>query len=147
MINRAIAGDALTMWHDGTVRRDLLHVQDAAAALLAALDNLDALAGGHWLAGTGVGTPLGEAFRAIADIVARRTGTEPVPVISVPPPRPLSGTDLASAVVDPSAFGSRTGWAARVPLRDGLEWTVAAALTAVRPAPPSRPLAREPRSA
>jgi len=128
MIKHAIAGDALTMWHDGTVQRDLLHVQDAAAALLAALDNVDALAGGNWLAGTGVRTPLGEVFRAIADIVARRTGTAPVPVISVPPPRPLSANDVTSAVVDPSPFRSRTGWVARVPLRDGLEWTVSAAL-------------------
>jgi nucleoside-diphosphate-sugar epimerase len=130
MIDRAIAGDALTMWHDGTVQRDLLHVRDAAAALLAALDNVDRLAGGHWLAGTGVGTPLGEAFRAIADTVARRAGTAAVPVASVPPPRPLSASDVTSAVVDPSAFRSRTGWAARVPLRNGLEWTVAAALAA-----------------
>lgn len=130
MIGRAIAGDALTMWHDGTVQRDLLHVQDAAAALLAAFDNVDTLAGGHWLVGTGVRTPLGDAFRAIADIVARRTQTAPVPVISVPPPRPLSATDVTSAVVDPSAFQRRTGWAARVPLRDGLEWTVAGALEA-----------------
>jgi nucleoside-diphosphate-sugar epimerase len=162
MIDRAIAGEALTMWHDGTVQRDLLHVQDAAAALLAALDNIDTLAGSHWLAGTGVRTPLGEAFRAIADIVARRTGTPPVPVISVPPPRPLSATDVTSAVVDPSAFRCRTGWAARVPLQDGLEWTIAGALEArsessrpgspcdpiaVHPARPSRPVARGSRPA
>jgi nucleoside-diphosphate-sugar epimerase len=128
MVRRAVDGDALTMWHDGTVERDLLHVQDAAAALLAALDNADALAGGHWLAGTGVGTPLGDAFRAIADIVARRTGTAPVPVVSVAPPRSLSATDVASAVVDPAPFRARTGWAARVSLSDGLERTVAAVL-------------------
>jgi nucleoside-diphosphate-sugar epimerase len=130
MINRAIAGDALTMWHDETVQRDLLHVHDAAAAVLAALDNVETLSGGHWLAGTGVGTPLGQAFRTIAEIVASRTGTSAVPVISVPPPRPLSASAVTSAAVDPSAFRSRTGWAARVPLRDGLEQTVAAALEA-----------------
>lgn len=116
------------MWHDGTVLRDLLHVQDAAAALLAAADNIDVLAGGHWLVGTGVRTSLGEAFRAIADIAARLTGRPVVAVMSVPPPRPLSATDVTSAVVDPSAFRSRTGWAARVSLRDGLEWTVAGAV-------------------
>lgn len=128
MIRRAIAGEALTMWHDGTVQRDLLHVRDAAAALMAALDHVDALAGRHWLAGTGVGTPLGAAFRAVAGIVARRTGTSPVHVVQVRPPRALSAAETASAVVDPSAFHERTGWAARVPLDDGLEWTVAAAL-------------------
>lgn len=130
MIRRAITGEELTMWHDGTVQRDLLHVQDAAAALRAALDHVEALTGRHWLAGTGVGTPLGEAFHAVAEIVARRTGRVPVSVASVPPPRPLSAAEVTSAVVDPSAFRNRTGWAARVPVRDGLEWTVAAALAA-----------------
>ncbi|WP_406632444.1 NAD-dependent epimerase/dehydratase family protein [Amycolatopsis sp. WGS_07] len=128
VLRRAIAGEPVTMWHDGTVRRDLLHVRDAATAVLAALDHADELAGRHWLAGTCVGTPLGDAFRMIAEIVARRTGTAPVPVVTAPPPRPLSATDLASMVVDPSAFQERTGWAARVSVRTGLEDTVAAAL-------------------
>jgi nucleoside-diphosphate-sugar epimerase len=128
MLRRAIAGEALTMWHDGSVQRDLLHVRDAAAALLAALDHVSELAGRHWLAGTGVGTPLGEAFRVLAQIVARRTGTQPVPVVSAPPPRPLSAAEVTSAVVNPSRFGDRTGWVARVPWQEGLEWTAAAAL-------------------
>ncbi|BCB88515.1 NAD-dependent epimerase/dehydratase family protein [Phytohabitans suffuscus] len=135
MIRRAVAGDPLTMWHDGTVRRDLLHVRDAAAALLAALDHAGALAGRHWLAGTGTGTPLGDAFRTVAHIVATRTGRPPVPVGSVPPPRPLSTAELTSTTVDPAAFHRHTGWTAQVPLHDGLEWTVTAALS---PTPASR---------
>lgn len=130
LIGRASAGEALTMWHDGSVKRDFLHVQDAAAALLAALDHVDALTGRHWLVGTGVGTRLGDAFRAVAEMVARRTATAPVPVVSVPPPRLLSAVELTSAVVNPSAFRDQTGWAAQVPLRVGLEWTVAGALEA-----------------
>lgn len=129
VIRRAIAGEPLTMWHDGTVQRDLLHVRDAATAVLAALDHIDELAGRHWLVGTGVGTSLGEAFRTVAEIVADRTGATLVPVTSVPPPRPLSAIDLASMVVDPSAFRERAGWVARVPVRPGLEDTVAAALS------------------
>ncbi|MGW4393758.1 NAD-dependent epimerase/dehydratase family protein [Amycolatopsis nivea] len=128
VLRRALAGEPVTMWHDGTVRRDLLHVRDAATAVLAALDYADELAGRHWLAGTGVGTPLGDAFRMVAEIVARRTDSAPVPVVTAAPPRPLSPADLASMVVDPSAFRKRTGWAARVPARIGLEDTVAAAL-------------------
>lgn len=128
MIRRAIAGEALTMWHDGSVQRDLLHVRDAAAAMLSALDHAESLAGRHWLAGTGVGTPLGEAFRVVARGVAHRTGTAPVPVVSVPPPRPLSAAEVTSAVVDPSAFRDRTGWVAQVTLLDGLQWTIAGAL-------------------
>jgi nucleoside-diphosphate-sugar epimerase len=135
MIRRAIAGEALTMWHDGTVLRDLVHVEDAAGALLAALDGADELAGRRWLAGTGIGTPLGDAFRAVARMVGERTGTAPVPVVSVPPPRPLSAADLAGAVVDPSAFRHRTGWVARVPVQDGLERTVTAALEAASGVP------------
>nr|AHE14729.1 StaK-like putative 4-ketoreductase [uncultured bacterium] len=41
MAARALAGQPITMWHDGTVRRDLVHVDDIAAAFAAALAHPD----------------------------------------------------------------------------------------------------------
>lgn len=35
MVRRAVAGEPITMWHDGTVRRDLLYVEDVARAFAA----------------------------------------------------------------------------------------------------------------
>jgi nucleoside-diphosphate-sugar epimerase len=120
MIGRALAGAPLTMWHDGTVQRDLLHVDDVAAAFVAALDHGEALAGRHWPLGTGRGERLGDVFRTIAQLVSDHTGAAPVPVVSVPPPADSTATDLRSVVVNCSAFRSATGWRPEVRLGEAL---------------------------
>ncbi|MFD0661058.1 NAD-dependent epimerase/dehydratase family protein [Thermocatellispora tengchongensis] len=126
MIRRALAGEPLTMWHDGTVERDLLYVEDAARAFLAALDHADALAGRHWVVGTGVGTPLRALFTRIAELVAAATGAPPVPVASVPAPPEAAATDSVGYAIDSSAFRAATGWRPEVSLDDGLAATVRA---------------------
>ncbi|WP_406500860.1 NAD-dependent epimerase/dehydratase family protein (plasmid) [Streptomyces sp. NBC_00846] len=83
IVRRALAGEPLTMWHDGSVQRDLLHVDDTARELLAVLDRPDAVAGRHWVLGTGRGEPLGRVFRSIAGGVAARTGRPAVLVAAV----------------------------------------------------------------
>lgn len=128
MARKAIAGQALTMWHDGSVQRDLLHVRDAATAFLAAIDNADALAARHWVLGTGRGEPLGGVFRAIARIVSSATGEPPAPVVSVPPPPHAVVTDYSSVVVDSTAFRSATDWSPTIALSEGLRQMVAALL-------------------
>ncbi|MFC5831570.1 NAD-dependent epimerase/dehydratase [Nonomuraea insulae] len=141
MACRALDGRPLTVWGDGSAERDLLHAGDAAEAFLAALDHAGALAGGHWLVGTGRGTSLIELFTTIARLAAEHTGRPPVPVLAVPPPGGLTAMDLTSVVADPAAFGARTGWRARTPLREALLATIAT-LTATPYRPPSEPLRR-----
>ncbi|WP_420160130.1 NAD-dependent epimerase/dehydratase family protein [Nocardiopsis sp. CNT-189] len=126
MARRALGGDALTMWNDGTVLRDLVHVRDAARALVAALDHADALAGGHWLVGSGSGARLGDVFSGIARLVSERVGRPPVPVLSVEPPGQAEETDFRSVEIDPSRFRDATGWRPEIPLEEGLRQTVAA---------------------
>ncbi|MEQ0558577.1 NAD-dependent epimerase/dehydratase [Amycolatopsis sp. NEAU-NG30] len=126
MVRRAIAGEPLTMWHDGTVRRDFVHVHDVAAAFAAAIDHASALAGRHWLVGTGHGERLRDVFGRIARLVSERTGKPEVAVRSVAPPDTATPTDLCDMVVDPSAFRAVTGWHHQTALADGLERTVAA---------------------
>ncbi|MEU4806659.1 NAD-dependent epimerase/dehydratase [Actinosynnema sp. NPDC023587] len=126
MVRRALAGRPLTMWHDGSVRRDLLCVDDAARAFTAALDSVDALAGRHWLVGTGRPVRIDALFGAIAAAVAERTGHPPVPVVSQPPDLPSLPTDLLDFDLDPTRFHAATGWRARVGLADGLRTAVAA---------------------
>ncbi|MEU0247487.1 NAD-dependent epimerase/dehydratase family protein [Streptomyces sp. NPDC006235] len=124
MIRRALAGERLTLWHDGTVLRDLIHVDDVARAFAAALRHPDALAGGHWLIGGGNTTHLGEVFATIAELVSRQTGLPPVPVVSVRPPEKAEATDFHSYEVDSSAFREITGWRPRIALTEGLARTV-----------------------
>ncbi|WP_411153412.1 NAD-dependent epimerase/dehydratase family protein [Streptomyces sp. A30] len=125
MVRRAIAGEPLTMWHDGTVRRDLLCVDDAARAMVAAVAHAGELAGRHWLLGTGRSRPLGEVFGAIARTVSEYTGRPPVPVVSVPAPEHAQHCDFESVEVDAGAFRSATGWRPEVSFESALRATVA----------------------
>lgn len=124
MVRRAFAGEPLTIWHDGTVRRDLLYVEDAADGLVAATRHLPRLAGWPWVLGTGRSEPLGTVFRRVAELVGQRTGRPPVEVFSVPPPDYASAGDFRSLTVDASAFREVTGWRPRVSLDEGLRRTV-----------------------
>jgi nucleoside-diphosphate-sugar epimerase len=126
MMRRALAGQPLTMWHDGTVTRDLVCVDDVARAFLAALDQPERTVGRSWLVGTGQAVSIADLFRLIARTVAARTGGEPVPVTCVPPADHSMPTDLLDFVLDPSAFQVATGWTPRVALRAGLQQLVAA---------------------
>ncbi|MET7713176.1 NAD-dependent epimerase/dehydratase [Streptomyces sp. NPDC005407] len=124
MARRALAGEPITMWHDGTVRRDLLYVEDVARGIVAAADHAEALAGRHWLLGTGVGRPLGGVFEEVAALVAERTGKSPVPVVSVEPPSHAEAGDFSSMTIDASAFRGVTGWTPGTPLTEALRSTV-----------------------
>lgn len=121
MMRRAFAGEPLTMWNDGSVRRDLLCVDDAADAFVRALECTQALSGRHWLVSSGRTVSVGELFTAIATTVADHTGRPPVPVRSVPPPAESIAADLVDFAPDPSAFVAATGWRAQVPLQSALE--------------------------
>ncbi|MFY1699571.1 NAD-dependent epimerase/dehydratase family protein [Solwaraspora sp. WMMA2101] len=131
MLRRALAGQPLTVWADGTAQRDLLFVDDVADAFVGALHHPTALAGRHWPIGSGQGTTLRELFTMIAALAAEHTGGPPVTVESVPPLANASAMDLHSLVVDPSAFRAVTGWRARTPLPVALRRT----LDALAPAP------------
>lgn len=126
MVRKARAGEPITMWHDGTVRRDLVHVADIATAFEAALDHPDDLAGRHWLLGAGRGDSLGAVFTCLAQCVADHTGAPPVPVICAEPPEHAPATDFQSVTIDSSPFRSVTGWRPRISLREGLDRLVAA---------------------
>ncbi|MFF1946138.1 NAD-dependent epimerase/dehydratase family protein [Rhodococcus qingshengii] len=126
MMRRALADQTLTMWHDGSVTRDITCTDDVGGAVLAAVDHADALAGRHWLVGTGHATPIAELFRGIAQAVAETTTRAPVPVVSIPPPGHSSPTDQLDFVVDPSAFHRVTGWRAAIRWEDALRPTAAA---------------------
>jgi nucleoside-diphosphate-sugar epimerase len=126
MARRAYAGEPLTMWHDGTVKRDLLCVDDAAAAFASAIDHADVLSGKHWLVGTGRATSIAGLFHHIAEMMAAATGRPPVPVISTEPAEQSLLTDRVDFVLDPEPFYRATGWRARIPLADALKRTAVA---------------------
>ncbi|WP_409491146.1 NAD-dependent epimerase/dehydratase family protein [Amycolatopsis sp. cmx-11-12] len=132
MARRALEGQALTIWGDGTVRRDLVHVEDIAAAFTAALATPDPLVGGHWLLGAGRGDQLGEVFRLVARELSERTGQDPVDVTCVEPPSHAPETDLRSVTIDSTPFRAITGWRPEISLSEGVRRTVAALTPSVQ---------------
>ncbi|MGY6655582.1 NAD-dependent epimerase/dehydratase family protein [Amycolatopsis sp. TRM77291] len=131
MARRALDGHDLTIWGDGTVRRDLVHVEDIAAAFTAALAAPDALVGGHWLLGAGRGDQLADVFRLVAKEMAGHTGRDPVDVVCVEPPSHAPSTDLRSVTIDSTPFRAITGWRPEISLPEGVRRTVAALTTPV----------------
>ncbi|WP_277209546.1 NAD-dependent epimerase/dehydratase family protein [Isoptericola croceus] len=131
MARRALAGDPLTVWGDGAMRRDLLFVDDVAAALLEAVPCARSLAGRSWVLGTGAGVSVRELFELVAAKVGALTGRPPVRVGSVPPPEHASAMDLRGLVADPGAFAAVTGWRPRTSLAEGVDRTVRAAISSV----------------
>ncbi|MBR8743448.1 NAD(P)-dependent oxidoreductase [Nocardiopsis sp. MG754419] len=124
MTTRALRGESLPLWHDGAVRRDLLHVEDAARAFVTALDHVEGLGGRHWVLGSGRELRVSELFSAIAELTAARTGDAPVALVPSHPPGTALAADFEGYTIDASAFRERTGWRPRVDLREGLARTV-----------------------
>lgn len=131
MMRRAFAGEPLTMWNNGSAKRDLLCVDDAARAFVHALDEADTIAGRSWLVGTGQATSVTELFTTIAKVVSTHTGKPPTPVVSAVSAEGPMATDDMDFVLDPSAFRQAAGWSARVPLLEGLDKLAAVAMGSV----------------
>ncbi|BFO18345.1 hypothetical protein SHKM778_47330 [Streptomyces sp. KM77-8] len=125
MVRRALAGEPLPVWNEGSVERDLLHVRDAARAFAACLDRAQALAGRHWVVGTGRPVRVADLFGAVARSVAAHTGAPRVPVVSVAAPATATAADARGTVIDASAFRAVTGWRPRQSLPGALDELVA----------------------
>lgn len=93
---------------DGTCLRDYIHVNDIAAAHLAALKHLETHAGGHIF---NLGTGTGHSVREVIETARRVTGRQ-IPV-TVEPRRP---GDVPVLVADPSRAKKALGWEARASL-------------------------------
>jgi CDP-glucose 4,6-dehydratase len=110
LVDAVRGGRAPVLRSDGTPRRDLLHVDDAVAAFLAADAALaDEPAGVAGNVGTGETVTVAE----VAGIVAELAGLGPVPELG-------DAREPAMHTGDPARFTARTGWRATVALRDGL---------------------------
>jgi UDP-glucose-4-epimerase GalE len=108
---------------DGTCIRDYIHVQDLAAAHLAALDRLEA---GTTLGALNLGTGRGYSVREVLDAAAR--------VLGQPVPHELAARrpgDPAQLIADPAAATAALDWR---PTRSDLDTIVDDALRSRRPA-------------
>lgn len=126
MVRSALAGRELTLWDGGWMRRDLLHVDDAAAAFVSAHQYGSDLAGRHWSVGSGDARTMTDICESIAAVCERATGHPGVPLVSVPVPAHASAADLQHVQVDAKPFTDLTGWRPTMALDTGLSALAAA---------------------
>jgi CDP-paratose 2-epimerase len=109
----ALLGRPISIYGDGYQVRDVLYVDDAVAAYLLALDNIDAVAGRAFNLGGGPANALSlrELLRQLKDISRRN------PVVSYHPWRP---GDQRWYVSDTTGISQALGWKARVDVNAGL---------------------------
>ncbi len=106
---RLAGADTMTIWGSGTPRREFLHVDDCADALILLMQNYSDL--GHINVGSGSDIPIVDLARLIADVVGFKGDI--VHDRSKPDgtPRKLMSGDKLAAM----------GWKPRIGLREGLE--------------------------
>jgi UDP-glucose 4-epimerase len=109
---RLLAGEACTIYGDGTSTRDYVFVDDVVDAFARSIDGGDGLL---LNVGTGVETPL----RGLYDAVAVAAGSTAAPVYA--PPRP---GELQRSALDPGRARIHLGWQPWTSLPDGLAATI-----------------------
>nr|WP_230957977.1 NAD-dependent epimerase/dehydratase family protein [Burkholderia diffusa] len=117
-IHRALTGDGLEIWGDGSVVRDYLYVSDVARAFRLALDYQGRER--VFNIGSGVGTSVNELVAAIEFVLAR------------PIERRYSvgrSFDVPVSVLDITSARQELGWMPTVSLIDGLKMTVASMMS------------------
>ena len=114
MIRKFTAGaDKVVLWGDGSAVREFLYVEDAAEAIVRAID-LD-----HDLVPLNVGTGVGTSTRALAELIAKLTGF--AGRIEWDATRP-AGT--SRKVLDVTRMRQRLGWSPQWPLERRLAETI-----------------------
>ena len=117
-VRKALLGEPIEIFGDGTQRRDCLHVDDVITALAAAGDGR---ATGHVF---NVGHPVTHAVAEIAEAVAAAVGST-AGVRLVDWPGELARIDIGSFHTGSARIAAALGWRATIELDDGLCDTVA----------------------
>jgi nucleoside-diphosphate-sugar epimerase len=119
MIRRAIRGEPLTLYSDGSYVRDFIHVDDVCNAFRLAIASPRICNGRHYIVATGRGYTLAEAFRCVEQEAYRATGRK-AEICLVPEPADLHAVERMSCVGDASLFQKLTGWRPQVDLEGGI---------------------------
>ncbi len=107
----AIAGRPITLFGEGTMRRDFTHVEDIVRGVLAALDARSAAGFRAYNLGSGAPIDLRSLIEAIGGTAGTKLQVETAPV-------PLGDVDATFA--DISRARTELGWSPRMTLRQGL---------------------------
>jgi UDP-glucose 4-epimerase len=114
---KALRGERIEIFGDGTQRRDCLYISDVIDAIVAA--TADHVVGQVF----NVGSPRDESLASIAKLVVDATGSTGG-ITLVPWPAEQQRIDIGSFRTDSSRIHAALGWRAQVELADGIAATV-----------------------
>ncbi len=109
---RAIAGQNVNIYGDGSAIRDYLYIDDAVSAFISAIQNKDRINGRTFCIGSGKGITLRDAFLTVISAASVVTGKK-VDLIKVTTPTALSAIEFRDAIIDATEFIKATGWMPR----------------------------------
>jgi UDP-glucose 4-epimerase len=116
-VRRALSGEPITVFGDGSQERDCLYVDDVVECLLLAARSPEA---------TGevfnVGNDERLSLRQIAEAIVDAAGSGPVESVPWPPDR--DAIDIGSYYGDSSKAKRMLGWEPRTPFADGIRRTI-----------------------
>jgi len=113
MLHRAMSGSAIEVWGTGEVTRDFIHVDDVAAAFVAAARHDGPQRTFNVASGTG------RSLNQIVDDVKLVLGTPALEVVR----KSARAADVPVSILDTSLIRRTTGWQPRVAWMDGLAAT------------------------
>lgn len=119
MIQKALAGQELTIYGKGDCLRDYVYIDDVVAAFLTAAKNIDSVNGKHFIIASGQGCTLAQAINLVADQAAMRT-EQRVEVTHIEPPSAMSPIEARNFVADTGLFERATGWRSKYSLIEGI---------------------------
>ena len=115
-IRQALAGEAITIYGEGTQTRSFCYVDDLLDGFLAMMDAPDSLAGP-----VNLGNPAEFTIRELAEMTVSLSGSRSEIIRA----RPLPTDDPLQRKPDITLARTQLGWEPKVPLRDGLARTIA----------------------
>lgn len=119
MMRRAIRGEPLILYGNGSYVRDFMHIDDVCDAFRLAIATPRVCSGQHYVIATGRGYTLAEAFRCVAQQAYRAIGRE-IEIHHIPEPTDLHPIERTNFVGDAKLFQNLTGWRPRIDLKSGV---------------------------
>jgi len=123
MIRSAAAGQPLRVFGDGQQVRDYSYVTDVIEAFMLAAERSTALAGRHFVVGSGHGRSIADLVTLVAARAEAYHGRT-VPITFEPVASTAEPIDARSYAVDATAFTQATGWTPSVGMADGIDRTL-----------------------
>lgn len=124
---RAVRGETLTLYGDGSFVRDYVYIDDVVAAFLAAAETWKPDMQASYVVGSGEGRTLRAMAEAVVEAASELTGLRS-PIECVPEPESLLEIDRRHFIAPIRPFTEATRWRPWVSFESGIRSTVASAM-------------------